>query len=85
VLGSTFSVSVLGPVIVTVQVGPDQELQPDQLLKSELVSGLAVSTTVSPFANVPLHGTPVSTVHVNPGASEDTVPPPPPVEFSVSG
>src|SRR5512133_4005431 len=71
--------------MITVQTGPSYIVQPDQLLNTEVASGLAVNTTVSPFANVPVHGTPDSTVQVNPGVSDDTVPPPPPVELSVSG
>jgi len=85
VLGWIVRVSVFGPVIDTVQVVPDTLVHPDQLLNSELVSGLAVSTTVSPFANVALHGTPDTTAHVKPAASENAVPPPPPMALSVSG
>ena len=84
-LGWIVRVSVFGPVIDTVQVVPDTLVHPDQLLNSELVSGLAVSTTVSPFANVALHGTPDTTAQVKPAASENAVPPPPPMALSVSG
>ena len=83
--GSIFKVSVRAADMITVQTGPSYIVQPDQLLNTEVASGLAVNTTVSPFANVPVHGTPESTVQVNPAVSDDTVPPPPPVELSVSG
>lgn len=76
--------TVFAPVMVIVHVAPDTLVHPVQLLNTELVSALAVSTTVAPFANVPVHGTPEITVQVNPG-SANAVPPPPPVEFSVSG
>ena len=85
VLGSSFTVSVFADVIVTVQLVPDTLLQPVHDLKRELASGLAVSTTVSPFANVVPHGTPDTTAQVKPPVSAKTVPPPPPVELSVSG
>ncbi len=83
-LGSILSVSVFAPVIAIVQVAPDTLVHPVQLLNTELVSALAVSTTVAPFANVPVHGTPEITMQVNPG-SANAVPPPPPVAFRVSG
>ncbi len=83
-LGSILSVSVFAPVIVIVQLAPDTLVHPVQLLNTELVSALAVNTTVAPFANVPVHGTPEITMQVNPN-SENAVPPPPPVELSVSG
>jgi hypothetical protein len=85
VLGSRRTVTVFADVIANVQLLPETLAHPVQLLNTELVSGLAVSTTVSPFAKVVLHGTPDTTTQVKPPPSENTVPPPPPVEFSVSG
>jgi hypothetical protein len=84
VLGSSLAVTVFADVIWTVHSAPDMMLHPVQYLNTELVSGLAVSTTVSPFANVPLHGTPDTTMQVNP-LGANTVPPPPPLELTVRG
>ncbi len=85
VLGSSRTVTVFADVIWTVQSVPDTRLHPVQYLKTELASGLAVSTTVSPFATlVVLQGTPDTTTQVNPLAA-NTVPPPPPVELTVRG
>ena len=50
VAGWNVAVAVFGPVMVTVQVAPLTEVQPDQLLKSEPGAGSATSVTVAPFA-----------------------------------
>ncbi len=71
---------VFAEVMVMVQLVSVTLEHPIQLLNTELASGLAVSTTVSPFAKVVLHGTPETMTQVNPPTSENTVPPPPPVE-----
>ncbi len=44
------AVAVFAPVIVTVQVAPLTDVQPDQLLKNEPGAGSATSVTVAPFA-----------------------------------
>ncbi len=49
-LGWNVAVAVFGLVMLTVQVAPLTEVQPDQLLKSEPGAGSATSVTVAPFA-----------------------------------
>ena len=44
------AVAVFGLVMLTVQVAPLTEVQPDQLLKSEPGAGSATSVMVAPFA-----------------------------------
>ena len=61
VAGWNVAVAVFAPVIVAVHVFPLTLVQPDQLLKSELPSGTAVSVTVAPFATSAVH--PAGSLH----------------------
>jgi hypothetical protein len=54
VAGWNVAVTVRARVIDTVQLAPDTEEQPIQLLKIESVPGVAVSVTVVPFATAAL-------------------------------
>jgi len=47
---SNDAVAVFAPVIVTVQVAPLTDVQPDQLLNRESGAGSATSVTVAPFS-----------------------------------
>jgi hypothetical protein len=85
VLGAKLAVTVLAALIETVQTFPEALAQPDQLAKTELASGVAVTTTC--VAGV-VFGTDAVQPAVDPLVQEIpspvTVPLPDPDVFTVS-
>lgn len=79
--GWNVAVTVLAPVIETVQLAPDALAHPSQDLRMEPASGVAVSTTLAPFATAALHPSGVAALHAIPSPSTA----PPPDTFTVSG
>jgi hypothetical protein len=75
VLGWNVAVTVFADVTVTVHVAPLTLVQPVQLFRIEVASGVAVSVTVPPFATLVVHPTVEPAVQAMPGPV--TVPTPP--------
>jgi hypothetical protein len=75
VVGWNVAVTVFAAVIVTVHVVPLADVQPDQLFRSELPSGVAVRVTVAPFATLAVQPAVDPAVQAMPAPV--TVPPPP--------
>ena len=82
VAGWNVTVTLLTAVMETVQLVPVYVLQPDQLLKIESATGVAVSVTVSPFATGAVQLAPEPVVQAIPGPV--TVPTPVPAVTTVS-
>jgi hypothetical protein len=76
VLGWNVAVTVFAEAIETVQVVPEDVVQPDQPLKIESAPGVAVSVAVAPFAtgSVQSPPDPVSQAIPAPVTAPDPVP-----------
>jgi hypothetical protein len=84
VLGAKVAVTDLAEVIATVHVAPFTEVQPAQLLRIELASGMAVRVTVAPFAMLALQPSVDSVVQAMPGPVTVPTPPDDVAAFTVS-